>query len=227
MSETTTKRRWPAVMVDLETLGTSAKAAVTEIGAVCFDLETLERGPEFFTRVTLESNGRHERAIEPETLAWWMGLWREAGEVPDLTEGTTLEEAVWNFQEFWENHAEEAGEFWSRGSFDEVILRDAAEPLGGVPWRFWNVRDQRTVTAWARVVRANASVAHSALEDARAQVEQLFACRRARKIRSAERVQLFDREGKPVAVAEKLLHLGKPVAVAVFEMADEMEGGGR
>jgi hypothetical protein len=169
-------KRWPAVMVDLETLGTSPKAAVIEIGAVCFDLQSRTMGPRFEARVNLESNGHHDRAIEPETLAWWMDRWRQSGRVPDLTEGKSLEGALWEFSVFWaQNAAEEGAEFWSRGSFDERILQDLTANLNTLPWEYWNVRDQRTVTAWAKRPR-RAEVAHSALEDALAQVEELFAC---------------------------------------------------
>lgn len=167
-------KRWPAVMVDLETLGTSAKAAVIEIGAVCFDLETRTMGPRFETQISLESNGHHDRSIEPETLAWWMGRWRESGQVPDLTVGDTVEGALWRFCDWWRDHAaEEGAEFWSRGSFDERILQDLTANLNTLPWDFWNVRDQRTVMAWTRTMRT-APVAHSALDDAVAQVEGLF-----------------------------------------------------
>jgi hypothetical protein len=166
-------RRWPAVMVDLETLGTSANAAVIEIGAVCFDLETREMGPKFEAKISLTANGLSGRTIEAETLAWWMARWRDSGKVPDLSEGNTVEGAFWDLLEFWREHAAPAAEFWSRGSFDEVILRDMGVALGGVPWKYWQARDQRTVLKWEKV-NTYGEPAHTALEDAVGQVGSLF-----------------------------------------------------
>ena len=166
-------RKWPAVMVDLETLGTSAKAAVFEIGAVCFDLVARELGPQLDVRITLESNAEQGRVIEPGTLAWWMSRWRDEARVPDLTQGVKLEGAMHELREFWNLHAQPGAEFWSRGSFDDVILRDMAAPLGGVPWKYWSVRDQRTVTKWEKV-EIYGEASHSALEDAVSQVQVLF-----------------------------------------------------
>ena len=176
MSDNT--RRWPSVMVDLETLGTSANAAVIELGAVCFDLATGTMGPRFGTKISLKANELAGRRIEADTLGWWMGRWRDSGEVPDLSEGNTVEGAWWDFEEFWKANAEAAAEFWSRGSFDEVILRDLAEPLGGVPGRCWNVRDQRTGMGWVKL-RRHGEPGHTAVEDAVDQVQSLFGARRA------------------------------------------------
>jgi hypothetical protein len=163
------------MMVDLETLGTSAKAAVFEIGAVCFDLATREMGPSYVASICLESNAERGRVIEPETLMWWMGQWREAGEVPDLSGMVTVEDMWWEFEQFWGEHmtCDPAAEFWSRGSFDEVILRDIGGGFEGpLPWNFWAVRDQRSVLAFAGVKPGKAG--HDALCDAQRQVEDLF-----------------------------------------------------
>ena len=197
-------KRWPAVMVDLETLGTSAKAAVIEIGAVCFDLESRTKGPRFEVKISLESNGHHDRAIEPETLAWWMGRWRESGKVPDLTEGDSVEGALWRFCDWWRDHAaEEGAEFWSRGSFDEVILQDLTANLNTLPWDFWNVRDQRTVMAWTKMPRrAAAEVSHSALADAVSQVDGLFeAAKRKAESEKLEAEALADKMAESLAAS--------------------------
>ena len=61
------------IMVDLETLGTSADSVILSIGAVKFDLETGEidnRG--FYASVSVESNLSFRRRVSEETLLWWL-----------------------------------------------------------------------------------------------------------------------------------------------------------
>lgn len=66
------------IMVDLETLGTTADAVIVSIGAVAFNLETgtlLPAGDEsrqitFYTVLDIETQPR--RHISADTLAWWM-----------------------------------------------------------------------------------------------------------------------------------------------------------
>lgn len=182
-------RRWPAVMVDLETLGTSDDAAILEVGAVCFDLESRTMGPQFNAAISLKSNGEHYRRIDAETLAWWMGQWRERGGVPDLNDAAYAYEfprAMFKFADFWQENAADDAEFWSRGSFDERIMFHAlTQSEGAVPWKFYKVRDQRSVLDWEGVRMKKNS--HSALEDAIAQVEALFVAVTMRQAAGGER----------------------------------------
>lgn len=68
-----------------------------------------------------------------------------------------------------------AEQIWCQGAnFDEPIIRAAIEKLGGtVPWKFWNVRDTRTVYDLCgfdpkRVPRQGTY--HNSLDDAKHQV---------------------------------------------------------
>lgn len=63
----------PDVMVDTETLATTADAVIVSIGAVKFDISTDEIGDEgFYALVEMEHQAR-ERRISQQTLQWWMG----------------------------------------------------------------------------------------------------------------------------------------------------------
>ena len=61
------------VMIDLETLGTVADAAILSIGAVKFELESQaidDAG--FYASVSIDSNLEMKRRIQEDTLIWWM-----------------------------------------------------------------------------------------------------------------------------------------------------------
>jgi len=169
-------RRWPAVMVDLETLGTSDEAAILEVGAVCFDLESRTMGPALQIHVSLKSNGKACRAIEADTLSWWMDQWRERGGVPDLDDEAYAHDfhrAMEKFHVFWDRFAGPDSQFWSRGSFDERILSHALRQAAlEVPWKYYKARDQRSVLDWEGIRTGPAK--HNALDDASEQVKALF-----------------------------------------------------
>ena len=63
----TVRRPWPCGSIDLETLATSADAAVLEIGCVMFDPATGELGPEYHAEVELRAADNRLRGIDADT----------------------------------------------------------------------------------------------------------------------------------------------------------------
>lgn len=60
------------IMVDLETLGTTADAVILSIGAVKFDLVSGQIDDEgFYASISVESSLNRKRRISEDTLLWW------------------------------------------------------------------------------------------------------------------------------------------------------------
>lgn len=157
------------VMVDLETWGTLPGSAVRSIGACVFDPEagTIQPAAErFYVNVSTASCLEAGLLRDPKTVAWWAEQGAEA-QAALVEHRLPLKVAVEQFAAWWASHG--ARHFWSHGAcFDEPILRLAMLAGGQAPpWRFWDVRDTRTVYALAGVSPdKSAGVQHHALDDA-------------------------------------------------------------
>ena len=157
------------VMIDLETLGTVADAAILSIGAVRFDLDSDaidDKG--FYASVSLDSNSEHKRRIQEDTLLWWLKQPLEAQSVfheSKQTLGVALDDLT-----DWMNSDDHTC-VWSNGAdFDLPMLAHAFTSLGkDVPWKFWNsncVRTYKKLPGAKNVKVPFAGVKHNALFDA-------------------------------------------------------------
>ena len=160
------KRPMKDVMIDLETLGTTADAVILSIGAVKFNLESGDIDDKaFYASVSVESNLDMGRRISESTLNWWFDQTPEARQVfrePKQTLENSLRELI-----DWFEHDQRR--VWSNGAdFDLPMLAHAFTQLGlTTPWQFWNSRCVRTY----RALPAASSVPklqndHNALRDA-------------------------------------------------------------
>ncbi|HIB2609191.1 TPA: 3'-5' exoribonuclease domain-containing protein, partial [Escherichia coli] len=143
---TSTSRAGIHLMIDLETMGKNPDAPIISIGAIFFDPQTGEMGPEFSKTIDLETAGG---VIDRDTIKWWLKQSREA-QSAILTDEIPLDDALLQLREFID---ENSGEFfvqvWGNGAtFDNVILRRSYERQGiPCPWRYTNDRDVRTMVA--------------------------------------------------------------------------------
>ena len=164
------------VMIDLETLGTVADAAILSIGAVRFDLDSDAIDDQgFYASVSLDSNSEYKRRIQENTLIWWLRQPVEAQSVfheskqrlPDALDGL----ADWM-------KCDKHTCVWSNGAdFDLPMVAHAfAQHQMEVPWKFWNSNCFRTYKKLpgAKQIRAeNLGVKHNALSDAFTQAKTL------------------------------------------------------
>lgn len=157
------------VMFDLETWGTRPGCALRSIGAVFFDPDSDRIGQEFYANIVdaqpLSLN------TEESTVEWWRQQPAEAHAAFLSPEPRSLSEVASEFHGFFRCGAEQ---IWCHGAtFDEPVWRVAAHSVGlVVPWKYWNVRDTRTLYAIAGFdpkTGPQASIKHHALEDAKAQ----------------------------------------------------------
>jgi len=163
------------VMIDLETLGTSPAAPILSIGAVYFDPDTGELGPELHVKLDFEE-ACEDRKIDPATVKWWLCQSDEArSALLDDQEGFPIifkEEALDLLSEFIHMVNGDAKVWGNGATFDISMLEDLYRQLGEkIPWKFYNVRDVRTVVALAEGIVDRSGTPfegtqHNALADA-------------------------------------------------------------
>lgn len=133
------------IMLDTETLGKRAGCAILSVGACTFNPHTGEIDQRFYANVNyIESVQRYDFHIDPETVDWWFHQSEEARQHLS-TDKANLETVLSNLA-LWFSMAGGV-RVWSQGAaFDFPILEEAFRRCGiAVPWKFWNVRDTRTV----------------------------------------------------------------------------------
>ncbi|HCU6179821.1 TPA: 3'-5' exoribonuclease, partial [Escherichia coli] len=178
---TSTSRAGIHLMIDLETMGKNPDAPIISIGAIFFDPQTGDMGPEFSETIDLETAGG---VIDRDTIKWWLKQSREA-QSAIMTDEIPLDDALLQLREFID---ENSGEFfvhvWGNGAnFDNTILRRSYERQGiPCPWRYYNDRDVRTIVELGKAIDFDARTAipfegerHNALDDARYQAKYVSA----------------------------------------------------
>lgn len=165
------RRNW-AVMVDLETMGTTPGSAIVSIGAIAFDPVAGRFGPCLYIPIDLASSLALGLTEDPATRAWWARQSAEARAVLNDPERVTLADALHELDAYWRYVC--GREFWAHGpNFDETLLAAAYRTVGRrPPWAFWNTRCTRTIYAAAGVAPDRAKgVHHNALQDSMNQAE--------------------------------------------------------
>jgi hypothetical protein len=169
------------VMVDCETLGTTADAVILSIGAVKFNLETGHIDDQgFYSSISVESNLAWKRRISEDTLLWWMGQEAAARQV-FFEPKDALPEALLGFSDWI---GDDDCHMWSNGAdFDIPMLAHAyANCSIEAPWKFFNNRCFRTYKnlPGAKAVKVDAQgVKHNAMADAYNQAVQACAIYKA------------------------------------------------
>lgn len=165
------------IMVDLETLGTTADAVILSIGAVKFDLESNKIDDAgFYASISVESNLDYQRRVSEDTLLWWFKQPAAAQQVFHEPK-VALPAALADYSD-WVGTDDYT--MWSNGAdFDLPMLAHAfVQQQMTVPWKYRNSRCFRTYKnlPGAKNIRvADAGVKHNALSDAVTQVKTLQA----------------------------------------------------
>lgn len=161
------------VMVDLETLGTTADAVILSIGAVRFDLNSdAIDDAGFYASVSVESNLDYKRRISESTLMWWLQQSAEAQKV-FFEPKDTLINALCNLSDWIST---DDCFMWSNGAdFDLPMLAHAyTQCVVDIPWKFYNsrcVRTYKTLPQAANVKISRVGTHHNALHDAMYQAQ--------------------------------------------------------
>lgn len=173
------------LMIDLETLGTHPDSVILTIGAQVFDPSPTCVGwiesplwdqisERYYTsflnlRIDVDSQiSQWDRKTDEHTIRWWGNQSPEAQEEAMGLDGRIpLENALDKLIEI----AQLCSHVWSKGpTFDIVMLENAIEQTGRrIPWKFWNVRDARTVYGLCPTLDTRLN-GHIALDDCRNQI---------------------------------------------------------
>lgn len=185
------------LMIDLETVGNRADAAIVSIGAVKFDLDGGIDEQGFYASIDMTSNMDLGRKIDEDTLLWWLKQPAAAQQVffeDKMHLTTALQElSDWLGTRHWK--------VWAKGpSFDIAMLEHAYSRSCKieVPWEFWNSRCVRTYMdlPGAKGVEAPVEgIKHNALSDAYQQTKtiqmihaKLFSNQAHSMVRSSKRL---------------------------------------
>tara|TARA_R110000851_G_scaffold275824_1_gene428586 strand:- start:43282 stop:43848 length:567 start_codon:yes stop_codon:yes gene_type:complete len=172
------------MMVDIETLDTARTSVVIQVAAIVFDMN--ERGDweevsALDIALPVEPQVKSGRTVSPSTIAWWLTMDRHEVFSKLIKRGNT---SKMSYQDKIQQMKVELGEFgckeyWFQGpTFDAIILEDLIGDL--VPWKFYQVRDQRTADSLAldqaTIKEMKKVINHDALEDVRNQISRLSFC---------------------------------------------------
>lgn len=169
-------------MIDLETLGTAANAPVVAIGAVFFDPDTGTLGEKFDEAIDVTDAMRYG-VMSGDTFKWWLGQSDAARR--KVIRGRS--KAEYAFDAFWHFVVKNGGDNvqpWGNGSSFDITILDYSFPRvlnKPAPWKFWNVRDCRTIKELATGLvrfddKMKDGVAHTALDDAIHQAKWVSTC---------------------------------------------------
>lgn len=167
------------IMLDLETLGTTADAVILSIGAVRFDLEKgLISDEGFYSSVSVTSNLEHDRRVSEDTLKWWFKQSPDAQKVFFEPKEHLVDSLVHLHD--WIGKTKGDPIVWSNGAdFDLPMLSHAFVSVGmEVPWKFWNSKCFRTYKNLPGAKDAklpDMGVKHNALADAYSQAQTVCA----------------------------------------------------
>lgn len=155
-------RQTKHVMVDIETLATTADAVILSIGAYAFDFIGGEHNQ---FSVFCDVDSQQNRRVNHDTLRWWSQQKNVKHSVGD--NAISLEHSLQMLNKFVSDNAPDY--MWSNGAnFDLPIIRHAMEEYGITPsWKFWTERCFRTFTTLFDPQRKyRVDPTHGALRDA-------------------------------------------------------------
>ncbi len=164
------------IMVDLETLASSNRAAIVSIGAVAFDPYTGEINPApFYINVDAQSCERAGLEISGSTVMWWLQQSDEA-RTALFNNPVPLKEALTQFSAWVRTHAGGTPTMWGNGAtFDNIVLRNAyAAADVYAPWKYNRDFCYRTMkNVFPGVPMTRSGTHHNALDDAMTQTVHL------------------------------------------------------
>lgn len=171
-------------MIDLETLATSADAAILQIGIQAFDPrgDGVDPAQGVLIHVSGEASLNAGLRLDWNTVQWWLTLDDDAraGMVAKQADALLLSEALKELVAFGQKHGGWSwAHVWSNGAaFDIPILETAFRRCRrDIPWEYNKVLDVRTMKWLApNVPKVTPDVAHDALSDCRAQALYVQRC---------------------------------------------------
>lgn len=169
------------ILLDLESMGTNADSAIVGIGCVNFDLTKGAIGDTFYRAVNLADATRRGCTMDAGAVAFWLSQ-TKAAQNAIMWSTYPLPDALREFAEFLDRCGpRDEIRLWGKGpSFDCAMLGHAHWLCElDKPWKYYNERCVRTISALYRHVERDAFVGekHNAVDDAMADVKHLIKIR--------------------------------------------------
>jgi len=163
--------------IDIETLGTGYNAAVLSVGAVMFNRTTGKLAQEFYAEVDFAEAVKYGN-VNGSTVAWWITQGPKAKELfSQSSNKLPLRDVLMGLADFMRAHGTASVRVWGNGA---TILEHAYDVAGNgliPPWKFWNIRDLRTLMDTAGDPGIEFSgTPHNAMDDAKHQARQIAGC---------------------------------------------------
>lgn len=178
-------------MIDVESMGKGADAALVALGAAFFDIRTQTIGPTFLRTINLATAVRDGGTMDPSTVIFWLRQ-GDAARHSVAYNGQDIRKVLQDFSDWIKETCrhEDVRPYGNSNSFDLPKIETAMERIGmKTPWHFINVRCFRTMRAMYPSVEYNPAEkgdgAHNALADAQFQVEHLFKIANRNKVKNA------------------------------------------
>lgn len=168
-------------MVDLETLSTKNNAIILTIGAIKFNREIsigtfddIKVENKFYKRINIESCEKIGLCRDKNTEDWWLKQDEKVKYEAFQGMRENIEDVLREFN-IWFGDSKY---IWSLGiCFDICILNEVYERLGiNIPWKFWNVRDCRTILDCVGIKPSKNPYKHNSLMDSYYQIVDLQRC---------------------------------------------------
>lgn len=177
------------IMIDIETLGTTAGSVILSIGAVAFDPDAGVLGARHYGVVSIASSLSHGATVDEATLHWWSQRTAAAQGVlfAALSPAAPgLSDELARLSDFLLAQGSPADlRIWGNGSdFDNVLLVAAYAQAGRKqPWRFYNHRCFRTFkNLFPGFEPVREGEHHNALDDAVHQARHALAIEASRAL---------------------------------------------
>lgn len=171
------------IMFDLETLGTGTDAMILTVAAIDFNPLSGATNGTFYTKIDIDSYKPYAGCftMDGSTLTWWMTTAPEEARKEAFGGDRLPLKTVMENLTAWLSTRGAPIKVWSHGScFDISILSHTFKILNmPCPWKFWDVRDTRTIYDTAGVNLKTLSVTpaaakypeHHAIGDCLRQIE--------------------------------------------------------
>lgn len=165
------------MMIDIETLGTSRNAVITQIGACYFDRNTGDIGDTFLVNIRIQDCLDNGLEVDAGSIKFWF----EQGHQDFLEAPVDLSKALGQFKTFCKKNSL----VWAHATFDFPIIANAYKVIKqSLPYAYKNTRDIRTLVdlsniAYKRYPRKGTH--HNALDDCKHQVFYCCVCFKALK----------------------------------------------
>ena len=178
-------------MIDVESMGKGADAALVALGAAFFDIRTQTIGPTFLRTINLATAVRDGGTMDPSTVIFWLRQ-GDAARHSVAYNGQDIRKVLQDFSDWIKETCrhEDVRPYGNSNSFDLPKIETAMERIGmKTPWHFINVRCFRTMRAMYPSVEYNPADkgdgAHNALIDAQFQIDHLFKIANRNKAKNA------------------------------------------